>query len=109
MRHKVFKLEQGKLVYTGIREAQPGDAILDGDTPLAESTLVNTVQLREGTVSDLNRQILAGLTGEAKENFEKGLKNLGIAHPDQSDLRASFKRMNPGWTDEQLDIAVKGC
>ncbi len=89
MRLKTFKLDQGKLVYTGIREVQPGDIIVTGSTTMAESTLGNTVQLREGTEA-INR---ANPTRQAEQ-----AKN----------LEASIRRAHPDYTDEQIRVFIKG-
>lgn len=79
MQLKVFKLKNGKLQYTGIREVREGDAILDGDTSMTE-----TVHLEE---SDKGKQDLPD---------------------DKAALKTSFKRLKPTATDKELDIMVSG-
>ena len=104
MKLKVFKLRDGKLEYVGVREVRAGDIIVEGQTSMAE-----TVHLREARIEDLNREILAGLSGKEKEDFERGLHNMGMTNPDDRDaLRAAFKRLRPDATERELDIMVSG-
>lgn len=61
------------------------------------------------SLDNLNAEILAGLTGKERENFEKGLRKLGMANPANRDaLRAAFRRLNPNATERDLDIMVSG-
>lgn len=54
-------------------------------------------------------KMMAGLSGEEKENFKRGLYNLGIPDPeDRAALRDAFKRGNPNASEKQLDIMVNG-
>ncbi len=107
MRHKVFKMVSGRLEFVGIRELRDGDAIIEGQTSMAET--VHTVQLRESRLNDLNLEILAGLSGKEKEDFKRGLRIAGIPDPEgRAALRESFRRLHPEWTEAQLEVAVKG-
>lgn len=60
-------------------------------------------------LEDINSEILGGLSGKAKEDFEAGLKALGMANPnDRAALRKSIKRLNPEFTPEQIETFVTG-
>jgi hypothetical protein len=90
MRLKVFKLKNGKLEYTGIREVQQGDVILEGETSMAE-----TVHLREA----------AGV-GPTQAELEKARQSLK-AEANEG-LKAAFKRLRPDATERELDVMVSG-
>lgn len=72
MELKVFELKNGKLKYKGIREVRSGDIIVEG-----EASMTETVHLRESRFDDINSQIMAELSGEERENFERGLQRQG--------------------------------
>lgn len=108
MELKVFRLENGKLRYLGIREVREGDIILDGDTSMAE-----TVHLRESW--DLNAEILRDLPPEKKEAFRAGLRSLGMPDPgERAALRTVFKDifvaqgLPEEHADRAADVASKG-
>ena len=57
----------------------------------------------------VNTEILAKLDGQAKEDFNAGLHNLGMDDPEaKAALRNSFKRLKPNATERELDIMVTG-
>ncbi len=61
------------------------------------------------SLDKLNAEVLAGLTGKERENFEKGLRKLDMANPANRDaLRVAFKRLKPDATERELDIMVSG-
>lgn len=98
---KVFKLKDGKLQFAGIREVRSGDIIVEGETSMAE-----TVHLRESKLEDVNAEILASLTGKEREAFKRGLRNVGQPDPERATLKQSFKRL--GMSDQEAEIAAKG-
>jgi hypothetical protein len=76
-------------------------------------------------LDDINTEIMAGLSGEAKENFRRGLRAFGMVDPTVSptisptvsptvsptaknELADAFKRAHPEWTDAQAEIAARG-
>ena len=60
-------------------------------------------------VDEVNARILEGLSGEAKRDFEAGLKSLSMGNPaDREALRESVKRLCPDFTEAQIDIFVAG-
>jgi len=64
---------------------------------------------KESSMDRVNLEIMQNLTGEEKENFKRGLHNLGIPDPeDKAALRDAFKRVNPNASEKQLDILVTG-
>jgi len=95
MQLKVFKLKDGKLEYKGIREIQPGDAILEGQTSMSEVSSEMMIRLREGS--------FAGPTPAELERARQKLKAEAEAK-----LRASWKMLCPNATEKQLDIMVSG-
>jgi hypothetical protein len=60
-------------------------------------------------VDKLHLENLAKMDGQAKEDYKRGLRVLGIADPEaKASLRAAFKRLKPDSTDKELDIMVDG-
>ena len=60
-------------------------------------------------LDELNAKILAGLSGQEKQDFEAGLKALNMANPaDRVALREAIKRLRPDFTESQLDTFVNG-
>ena len=97
MRFKAFKLNKGKLEFTGMREIQEGDAILEGETSMTE------VSLTEASTSDFPGLFSAGPT---RDELEKA--RAALAEEKRQTLRNSFKRLKPDATDRELDIMVSG-
>lgn len=61
------------------------------------------------TNKDIDAEVMAGLSGEERANFKKGLASLGMVDPeDRAALRASFKRSRPDASERELDILVTG-
>ena len=100
MKLKVFKLKNGKLEYTGIREVREGDIILEGETSMAE-----TVHLREASTSDFPGLFGAGPTKAELKRAGEALKAEREAK-DKAALKASLKRAMPDATEQGLDAAV---
>lgn len=66
-------------------------------------------KVMESGIDRVNLEIMQNLTGQDRENFERGLRNMGMTNPvAKADLRASFKRFKPNATDRELDIMVSG-
>lgn len=60
-------------------------------------------------LNEVNAEILKGLSGKEKEDFEAGLKALNMAKPaDREALRESIRRARPDFTEAQIDIFVEG-
>ena len=67
------------------------------------------VKVMESNRDRVNLETLQNLTGKDRENFERGLRNLGMTNPaDKADLRTAFKRYKPNATDRELDIMASG-
>lgn len=80
MRLKFFRLRDGKLEYMGIHEVMQGDAILEGESSMAEvSAGSELLSLRES-----------------------------YAGPTAEEMRASWKRFCPNASEKELDILVSG-
>jgi len=125
MRHKVFKLEQGKLFYIDTREAKEGDIIVTGETSMAN---LSEVQLREGT-EDMDARLANLAKAQAAEKLKTAeyrkdvdqhvarikAKTAAInrANPtlqaeQAKKLEASVRRAHPEYTAEQVKTFVKG-
>ena len=60
-------------------------------------------------LDELNAKILEGLSGQAKEDFEAGLKLLSMDNPaDREALRESIRKLRPDFSEAQIDIFVEG-
>jgi len=104
MKLKVFKLKNGKLEFLGIREVQSGDIIVEGETSMAE-----TVHLRESRLDDVHSEILGKLNEEQKEAFKSSLRSMGMPDPEtRAALEVSIRRLHPEYSDEQVQTFVKG-
>lgn len=67
------------------------------------------IKTKESGIEQLNLKMMQNLTGEERENFKHGLHILGQVNPeDRAALRDSFRRLHPEYTEEQIEIAVKG-
>jgi hypothetical protein len=97
VKHKVFTLTQGKLSYTGLREIQEGDAILEGATSMSEVGLV-----------EASTSAFPGYFGVGPTKQELKAARVKIAEEHREALKASFKRLNPKASDKELDILVSG-
>jgi len=128
MKHKTFKLEQGKLVYIDTREAKEGDIIVTGETSMANLSEVNPITLREGT-EDMDAR-LANLakaqaiekskTAEYRKDVDKFVARIKAktaainrANPTlqaehSEKLEASIRRAHPEYTAEQVKTFLKG-
>ena len=95
MKFRVYRLKNGKLEYIDFREAKAGDAILAGETSVAEVARSVEVHLREG--------LIAGPTPEEINRARKMLKDEATEK-----VRASWKRLIPNATTRQLDILASG-
>ena len=125
MKHKTFKLEQGKLVYIDTREAKEGDIIVTGETSMAN---LSEVQLREGTedigdrIANLAKAqaIEKSKTADIRKDVDKVVaatkaKTAAInrANPtlqaeQTAKLEASIRRAHPEYTDKQVRTFIKG-
>jgi hypothetical protein len=107
MKLKVFKLKDGKLEYKGIREVQQGDAIVEGETSMAE-----TVHLRESKADDPDEAALRTAFKRAMPCIsEQGLDaavNKGKPPAQTKGLEDSIRRANPDWTDQQVQTFMRG-
>jgi len=66
-------------------------------------------KLKESDTDRVNLETMQSLTGKPRENFERGLRNLGMTNPaGKADLRAAFKRLKPDASDRELAIMVLG-
>ncbi len=60
-------------------------------------------------LNELNVKILEGLSGEAKRDFEAGLKTLNMDNPaDREALRESIRKLRPDFTEAQIETFVSG-
>ena len=58
-------------------------------------------------LNELNVKILEGLSGEAKRDFEEGLKLLNMDSPaDREALRESIRKLRPDFTEAQIETFV---
>jgi len=125
MKHKTFKLEQGKLVYIDTREAKEGDIIVTGETSMAN---LSEVQLREGTedigdrIANLAKAQAAEKlkTAEYRRDVDKFVARIkaktaaiNAANPTlqaehSEKLEASIRRAHPEYTAEQVKTFLKG-
>ena len=125
MKHKTFKLEQGKLVYIDTREAKEGDIIVTGETSMAN---LSEVQLREGTedigdrIANLAKAqaIEKSKTAEYRKDVDKFVARIkaktaaiNAANPTlqaehSEKLEASIRRAHPEYTAEQVKTFLKG-
>jgi len=124
MKHKTFKLEQGKLVYLDTREAREGDIIVTGETSMAN---LSEVQLREGEdigdrIANLAKAQAAEKlkTAEYAKDVDKFVARIkaktaaiNAANPTlqaehSEKLEASIRRAHPEYTAEQVKTFLKG-
>jgi len=124
MKHKTFKLEQGKLVYIDTREAREGDIIVTGETSMAN---LSEVQLREGEdigdrIANLAKAQAAEKlkTAEYAKDVDKFVARIkaktaaiNAANPTlqaehSEKLEASIRRAHPEYTAEQVKTFLKG-
>jgi hypothetical protein len=57
----------------------------------------------------LTAEHLAGLTGQDREDYLRGLQKVGLPNPEaRMALIAAFKRLRPDATERELDIMVSG-
>ena len=101
MKLKVFKLKDGKLEYTGIREAREGDAIIEVETPTTE-----TVHLRESDRLDQGEKDI--IRQKVRSAILEGFADEKRASEAPARLRAAFKAEHPEWSEKALDIAMRG-
>lgn len=58
-------------------------------------------------LEEVNAKVLKGLSGQAREDFEAGLRNLNMANPaDREALRESIRKLRPDFSEAQIDIMV---
>ena len=127
MKHKTFKLEQGKLVYIDTREAREGDIIVTGETSMANLSEVNPITLREGEniedrIANLAKAqaIEKSKTAEYRKDVDKFVARIkaktaaiNAANPTlqaehSEKLEASIRRAHPEYTAEQVKTFLKG-
>jgi hypothetical protein len=66
-------------------------------------------QQKVKVMESFHLKVLQGLSGQAREDFKAGLRNLGYADPEvKAALTESFKRLHPNATERELDIMVTG-
>lgn len=60
-------------------------------------------------LDELNKEILAGLSGQQRRDFERGLELFNMANPDDREaLRGSIKHYHPEYSPEQVETFVTG-
>jgi len=61
------------------------------------------------TLDQVHLGMLRGLRGEKREAFLEGLRVFGIPNPEaRVNLKESFRRLRPDFSEQHLDIAVRG-